>query len=64
MMFNSLEKIKALPSETLIYCGHEYTKKLDFCQTIDPENNKILKRIEETMRLMDIGKYTVPLDYL
>ena len=31
-MFNSLNKIKNLPGDTKIYCGHEYTKNnLEFC---------------------------------
>ena len=38
-MFNSLNKIKKLPSDTKIYCGHEYTKSnLNFCLTYDPKN--------------------------
>ncbi|MAW17363.1 MAG: hydroxyacylglutathione hydrolase [Candidatus Pelagibacter sp. TMED272] len=38
-MFNSLVKLKSLPSETKVYCGHEYTKtNLDFCLKYDPKN--------------------------
>ena len=38
-MFNSLNKIKNLPSDTKIYCGHEYTKSnLNFCLKYDPKN--------------------------
>ena len=38
-MFNSLIKLKNLPLETKIYCGHEYTKSnLDFCLKYDPKN--------------------------
>ena len=33
-MFSSLEKIKKLPGETKIYCGHEYTlQNSKFCIT-------------------------------
>ena len=40
-MLNSLNKIKRLPKETKIYCGHEYTKKnLEFC--CQYENNDFL----------------------
>ena len=47
-MFNSLSKIKKLPKETEIYCGHEYTlQNSHFCIHYDPENlnlkNKIIK---------------------
>jgi len=38
-MFNSLNKIKNLPIETKVYCGHEYTKSnLNFCLKYDPKN--------------------------
>ena len=43
-MFNSLNKLKKLPPDTKIYCGHEYTKKnLEFCIRYEP-NNKYLKK--------------------
>ena len=42
-MFKSLNKLKNLPSETKVYCGHEYTKNnLDFCLKYDSKNS-ILK---------------------
>ena len=42
-MLESLNKIKALPKHTSIYCGHEYTKKnLDFCSEVE-FNNHFLK---------------------
>ena len=48
-MFYSLNKLKILPLETKVYCGHEYTKKnLDFCLKYDP-NNSILK--EKALRI-------------
>jgi len=53
-MFDSLNKIKNLPGDTKIYCGHEYTKSnLRFCLKFNP-NNKYLKDkkkfIEEKIR--------------
>ena len=43
-MFNSLNKLKNLPIDTKIYCGHEYTKKnLEFCLEYD-FNNDFLKK--------------------
>ena len=47
-MFNSLQKIKSLPKDTEIYCGHEYTlQNSNFCIANDSSNlnlqNKILK---------------------
>tara|TARA_A100001011_G_C14312143_1_gene846084 strand:- start:2094 stop:2858 length:765 start_codon:yes stop_codon:yes gene_type:complete len=47
-MFNSLEKIKNLPKNTLIYCGHEYTSNNGkFCISLDGNNAKLKNRIEE-----------------
>ena len=44
-MFNSLNKLKKLPPETKVYCGHEYTKKnLDFCLKYDTENLMLIKK--------------------
>jgi len=41
-MFKSLGRIKKLPTETKIYCGHEYTKKnLDFCIKYEINNKKL-----------------------
>ena len=41
-MFHSLKKIKKLPKETKIYCGHEYTlQNSNFCIAEDPNNLKI-----------------------
>ena len=38
-MFQSLNKLKKLPSNTKIYCGHEYTKtNLEFCLKYDSKN--------------------------
>ena len=54
-MLESLNKIKNLPKETNIYCGHEYTKRnLDFCLEID-SNNHFLKNKEKWL-VSKIGK--------
>ena len=60
-MFNSLNKIKSLPGETKIYCGHEYTKNnLGFCLKFNPNNNYL----RDKEKLIDIkirtGKPTIP----
>jgi len=42
-MFSSLAKLKMLPKETRIYCGHEYTEKnRQFSLTLDPDNQELL----------------------
>ena len=44
-MLLSLNKIKNLPKETSVYCGHEYTKKnLDFCLTVEFDNYFLKKK--------------------
>ena len=44
-MFNSLNKIKSLPLETKIYCGHEYTlNNSKFCIKHDPKNKNLKKK--------------------
>ena len=38
-MFESLNKLRNLPGDTKVYCGHEYTyKNLQFCLTLNPNN--------------------------
>ena len=47
-MFNSLKKIKKLPKDTKIYCGHEYTlQNSNFCIANDPNNLKLKEKIKE-----------------
>ena len=44
-MFYSLDKLKNLPVDTMIYCGHEYTKRnLDFCLKYDSNNEYLIKK--------------------
>ena len=45
-MFSSLNKIKELPKDTEIYCGHEYTlQNANFCIANDSKNLKLKKKI-------------------
>ncbi len=42
MMFASLAKVAALPAETRVYCGHEYTKaNLAFAAHTEPDNEDV-----------------------
>ena len=60
-MFNSLKKIKKLPSETKIYCGHEYTlQNSKFCITHDSENISLKKKITEIKDKIKKGLPTIP----
>jgi hydroxyacylglutathione hydrolase len=61
MMFASLEKLRALPDATRIYCGHEYTEtNARFALTVDPDNADLVRRYEEVKRLRAAGKMTLP----
>tara|TARA_Y100001960_G_scaffold23218_1_gene20479 strand:- start:105 stop:869 length:765 start_codon:yes stop_codon:yes gene_type:complete len=60
-MFNSLEKIKKLPKNTIMYCGHEYTNNNGkFCLGIDRENIKLKNRVEIVKKSMEKNLPTIP----
>ena len=60
-MWNSLGKLKWLPSNTRLYCGHEYTRtNARFALTVDPDNQALAERAEEVERLRAEGKPTIP----
>ena len=61
MMWGSLKKLMALPKETAVYCGHEYTQSnAKFALTIEPENAALQKRAKEVDQLRAAGKPTLP----
>lgn len=61
VMWESLVKIAALPGETVVYCGHEYTESnARFALTIEPDNVVLKGRVEEITALRAVGKPTVP----
>ena len=61
VMWSSLTKLAALPGETKIYCGHEYTQANGrFALTIEPDNRALKARIEEIAKLRAAGRPTVP----
>ena len=60
-MFNSLGKIKELPKETEIYCGHEYTlQNSNFCIKQDADNSKLKKKIKRIKKKLENGLPTIP----
>ena len=60
-MFNSLKRIKELPKETQIYCGHEYTLQNSiFCLANDPKNLKLQEKIIEIKEKIKINLPTIP----
>lgn len=60
-MHASLKKLAALPDNTKVYCGHEYTESnLRFAVSIEPRNPKLLSRFERVQGLRSRGAPTVP----
>ena len=60
-MFDSLAKLKALPADTLVCCGHEYTlSNARFAVTVEPDNATLKARFAEAETLRAAGKPTVP----
>lgn len=60
-MWASMSKIAALPPETKLYCGHEYTlSNAQFAITVDPDNAALQKRLKDVEALRDKGIPTVP----
>ena len=60
-MFASLQKLAALPGDTLVCCGHEYTQSnARFAVHIDPDNAALKARAAEVDRQRAAGEPTVP----
>ena len=60
-MFNSLNKIKKLPKDTEIYCGHEYTlQNSNFCLANDSKNLKLKEQIKIIKEKIKEGIPTIP----
>ena len=50
-MYESLMKLKKLPKNTRIYCGHEYTiNNLKFAKAVEPDNIDLIIRYNEAIR--------------
>ena len=60
-MFNSLNKIKSLPENTNIFCGHEYTlQNSKFCIKYDPDNLALKNKIDDIEKKLKNNLPTVP----
>jgi len=61
-MLASLDRLSALPKDTLVCCGHEYTQANGhFAHTIEPANTALAARLREVERLRAQGLATVPI---
>ncbi|MBX2886331.1 MAG: hydroxyacylglutathione hydrolase [Granulosicoccus sp.] len=61
MMLDSINKLKALPDDTQVYCAHEYTAtNARFALDVDPDNTQLQSRAREVDELRQAMKPTVP----
>jgi hydroxyacylglutathione hydrolase len=61
MMWQSLKKLRDLPNDTEIYCGHEYTAaNIRFAQTVEPDNPVLAARATQAQQQIAQGEPTIP----
>jgi hydroxyacylglutathione hydrolase len=61
MMWQALLKLRTLPDDTALYCGHEYTDaNVRFALTIEPDNEALKARAAEVKRQVAAGTPTIP----
>jgi hydroxyacylglutathione hydrolase len=61
MMWQSLLKLRDLPDDTSMFCGHEYTNaNIRFALTIEPDNPALAARAAEVKRQVAAGTPTIP----
>ena len=61
MMWTSLKKLRDLPGDTQVYCGHEYTlANIKFAQTIEPDNAALKARAAEAAKQIADGQVDHP----
>jgi hydroxyacylglutathione hydrolase len=60
-MYGNLQRLAALPPETRVYCGHEYTLANGlFALTVEPDNEALLRRVAEVREARERGEATLP----
>lgn len=60
-MHQSLQRLAALPADTLVYCTHEYSlSNLKFAAAVEPNNPAIRERAQEIARLREQGQISLP----
>ncbi len=61
MMWRSLCKLRDLPNDTEIYCGHEYTAaNIRFARTIEPGNKALIAREAQARQQIAANEPTIP----
>jgi hydroxyacylglutathione hydrolase len=60
-MWSSLRKLRALPDEALVHCGHEYTEaNARFARSVDPDNAALARRAAEAREQRAKHLFTLP----
>jgi hydroxyacylglutathione hydrolase len=60
-MYGNMKRLAALPPETRVYCGHEYTLANGvFALTVEPDNPALVRRVEEVRAARQRGEVTLP----
>lgn len=60
-MVASLARLAALPGDTRVCCGHEYTlSNAAFARVVEPDNRALRRRTEEAQAMRDTGHPTLP----
>ncbi len=60
-LWQSLQKLTALPNDTLVFPGHDYTEEnYEFALTIEPNNPDVKSRLDEIKKIQRQGSPTVP----
>jgi hydroxyacylglutathione hydrolase len=60
-MWDSLQKLRQLPDQTMVYCGHEYTQTNARCAAdCEPDNREVAERKRQVDALRAAGKPTIP----
>ncbi|MEO6264360.1 MAG: hydroxyacylglutathione hydrolase [Luteimonas sp.] len=60
-MLASLERLAALPADTQVCCGHEYTlANAAFARVVDPDNPALRRRTEDATAMRDAGQPSLP----
>ena len=61
MMSESLSKLRSLPPDTKVWCGHEYTvNNLRFAKTVEPDNPEIDRALSDAIATREAKRFTVP----
>lgn len=60
-MQGSLSRLAALPGDTRVCCGHEYTlSNAAFARAVEPDNPALARRLEEAHAMRNAGRPTLP----